>query len=321
MSVLGDVHRKASQEQIPLTVHFDLTYRCHQRCVHCYLPEAWRQGERAERELDTRQVTGILDQLADAGTFFLTLSGGEVFLRPDLLEIVAYARQKLFVVSLMTSGAWMVEADLVRPFRELGVLGIYVSLYSMDETVHDGITRTPGSWAAAMRTLETCRTLELPVALNCMVMGPNYHGIMELCEFASRERLPLRWSPELGPRWDGRAHPPGLGLDSEQKALLDRELLDTAIIEKTRENLGHSPDFDRIGCAAGYGFGYITPQGEVWPCLDVNWKCGSLAGPEDFRCLWRDSAALREVRRIQQSLDASKERLCDIYQDYMESGA
>jgi AdoMet-dependent heme synthase len=319
MTLLGDVHFKAFEEQVPLTVHFDLTYRCHQRCVHCYIPEAWRKGETAERELDIAQVRGILDRLADAGTFFLTFSGGEVFLLPDLLEIVAYARQKEFVISLMTSGAWTVDPDSVRHLKELGVLGIYISLYSLDEAVHDGITRTPGSWAAAWQTVEQCRALELPVALSCIVMGRNYPDVMKLHAFASRERLPLRWSSELAPRWDGKHHPPGLSLNSEQKALLDRELLDTEIVEKTRENLGHPPDFNRRGCAAGYSFGYITPQGDVWPCLDVNWKCGSVAGSEDFRSLWRESAALRKVRILQQGLDPAKERLCDIYQGHVET--
>ena len=59
----------------PLSVHFDLTYRCNERCVHCYL------NHQDHGELTTQECTEILEQLAKAGTLFLTFSGGEIFLR------------------------------------------------------------------------------------------------------------------------------------------------------------------------------------------------------------------------------------------------
>ncbi|MBM4284566.1 MAG: radical SAM protein [Deltaproteobacteria bacterium] len=104
MAVLDHVYQKAREHLIPLSVHFDLTYRCHQRCIHCYIPEAWRRGEGPGPELTTHQIKNILDQLADAGTFFLTFSGGEIFLREDFFEILCYARDLNFSISLMTSG-------------------------------------------------------------------------------------------------------------------------------------------------------------------------------------------------------------------------
>jgi MoaA/NifB/PqqE/SkfB family radical SAM enzyme len=42
-------------------------------------------------------------QVVDAGVFFLILSGGEIFLREDLVEIVEYARKLRFSVKLKTN--------------------------------------------------------------------------------------------------------------------------------------------------------------------------------------------------------------------------
>ena len=57
--------------------------RCNERCVHCYRVVEDRQ------ELTTAEVKALLADLARAGTLYLTFSGGEVFLRRDLFELIA----------------------------------------------------------------------------------------------------------------------------------------------------------------------------------------------------------------------------------------
>src|SRR5260370_39107172 len=61
----------------PLSVHFDLTYRCNERCVHCYLDHD------DHGELTTAECLKVLDDLARSGALFLTFSGGESFLRAE----------------------------------------------------------------------------------------------------------------------------------------------------------------------------------------------------------------------------------------------
>ena len=86
--------RKTVERHLPWNVHIDLTYRCNERCVHCYL------DHHDYGEMTTREVKNVLDQLAEAGALFLTFSGGEIFLRPDLFELIAYGRGLNFDVSL-----------------------------------------------------------------------------------------------------------------------------------------------------------------------------------------------------------------------------
>src|SRR2546430_13382036 len=93
------------RKRLPLSVHFDLTYRCNERCVHCYL------DHEDHGELSTAECIDALEQLAKAGTLFLTFSGGEIFLRRDLEELLATARRLHFDVSLKTN------ALLVTPER------------------------------------------------------------------------------------------------------------------------------------------------------------------------------------------------------------
>ena len=89
MPLMDRVRDRAFAAGVPLAVHFDLTYRCNERCVHCYL------DHEDHGEMTRGEVMDVLDQLAAEGTLFLTLSGGELLLRRDFFDILAYARKLL----------------------------------------------------------------------------------------------------------------------------------------------------------------------------------------------------------------------------------
>src|SRR5712675_3263368 len=114
MSVLvAEMAAKALKLNIPLSVQLDLTYRCNERCVHCYLDHD------DHGEMTTAEIKDVLEQLAEAGTFFLTLSGGEVLMRRDFFEILEYARELKFNVRIKTNGV-MIRTSEARRMRDLG---------------------------------------------------------------------------------------------------------------------------------------------------------------------------------------------------------
>src|SRR5207245_6232210 len=112
--VMDRLISRTVQKHRPLSVHFDLTYRCNERCVHCYLDHD------DHGELTTAECLKALDDLARSGTLFLTFSGGEIFLRPDLYEILTAARRLHFDISLKTNSFLVTPERAVR-LRQLGV--------------------------------------------------------------------------------------------------------------------------------------------------------------------------------------------------------
>jgi MoaA/NifB/PqqE/SkfB family radical SAM enzyme len=313
MVVWEQVHQRALRQRIPLRVHFDLTYRCHQRCLHCYLPEAYRRGEGPGPELDTDQIKGILDQLAAAGTFFLSFSGGEIFLRPDLMDILEYARQSNFSLSLYTSGTWGLDARLIGALAELGIEGLLVSLYSLKPAIHDRVTGVPGSWAQLWPTVKECQALGLKLVWNTMAFSFNYTEIPALKEFAAQENIPLRVDTEITPRWDGRPHPKRLGISPEAKLELNQALGLKTLEPRVTEPITFPFSSDFEGCGAGLNSCYLSPQGEVWPCVDAPWPCGQLLQRDEFFKVWQESRKLNWVRELRQRLDHQDKRLCHYF--------
>ena len=59
--LLEEMTSKALRLNIPLNVQLDLTYRCNERCVHCYL------DHHDHGEMTTDEIKHLLDEMADAG--------------------------------------------------------------------------------------------------------------------------------------------------------------------------------------------------------------------------------------------------------------
>jgi MoaA/NifB/PqqE/SkfB family radical SAM enzyme len=181
---------------VPLSVHVDLTMRCNERCVHCYRVIEDRH------ELTTAEVTALLADLARAGTLYLTFSGGEIFLRPDLFALIAEAKRLRFDVRLK-SNALLITAARARRLRELGVRQVDVSIYSADPAVHDAVTAIPGSLQRSLAAIEHLRAAGVGVKLNCPLMKSTVGGYREVRALAERLGVACGIDPMITARNDG----------------------------------------------------------------------------------------------------------------------
>jgi MoaA/NifB/PqqE/SkfB family radical SAM enzyme len=262
--------------------------------------------------LTTDQVKGILDQLAVAGTFLLALSGGEVFLRPDLTAILEHARKQNFAISLMTSGTQGVSRDILRFLAELGLNGLLMTLFSLDPAVHDYLTGTPGSWGRLWSTIREAKAAGVPVVLTCIAMRPNAGQVKAVRDFARDEGIPLRLDGELTPRWDGVPHLPGLALDPEEQENLYREVGMGQEPGHSRDRGTTAWDISPRRCGVGENMGYFTPSGDLWPCIEIPWSCGSINGEAGFTFLWEEAGPLRKVREMRENGEFVENRPCDV---------
>jgi MoaA/NifB/PqqE/SkfB family radical SAM enzyme len=123
MSCSPNFFESALDQAIPLSMQWDLTWRCDHKCVHCYLTD------RHQDELTLDECKDILDQLAKAGTMMLLLSGGDLFLRPDALQIIREARMRSFDVKINTHGNHIDQA-LAIELAQLKLSQVSLSVYS-----------------------------------------------------------------------------------------------------------------------------------------------------------------------------------------------
>jgi len=290
--LMAEIAAKALKLGTPLSVHLDLTYRCNERCIHCYL------DHEDHGEMSTAEIKYLLDQLADAGVFFLTLSGGEILLRKDFFEILSYARELAFCIKLK-SNAIMIRESEARRIRSLGVESIQVSIYSHRSEVHDAITKVPGSLRRSVDAIRFLKFHQLKVIIANVLMTENRNDYPGVKALAAELGVECTLDPTITPKMDGDRSI--LGLNAGHAALqnLFRDPLLVGDVEQYC-SLPANADADvleDVPCSAGHTACYVSPYGDVYPCVQFPFPSGNLRR-SSFIDIWRHSDALNEVRSI-----------------------
>ena len=225
-ALMQAVWDRALDEGVPLSVHFDLTYRCNERCVHCYLDHD------DHGEMTTAEVKHVLDQLAAAGTLFLIFSGGELLLRKDFFELVAYARQLGFDIKLKTNGLLIGERAAAR-IRELGVRQVQISVYSHRPDVHDGITKVPGSLDRTLAAIRFLKAQGLRVLIANVLMRQNVDDYPSVRALAAELGVECTIDPTITPKMDGDRSIVSLRVSAPQllRVFTDKSLLGDSLCE------------------------------------------------------------------------------------------
>lgn len=292
MSLMADINARALALGIPISAQLDITYRCNERCEHCYLDHD------DKGELSTAEIKALLNQLADAGVFFLTISGGEPLLRRDFFDIVAYARALLFNVKIKSNAVMIREKEAQR-LKNLGVEQVQISIYSDRPEVHDGITKLPGSLKRSIAAIRFLKSQGLKVTMANVLMRQNmdhHHGVHELArELGATYTL----DPTITPMMDG--NPSTLRMRATTK-ILQETFRDPTVVGNVEEFCAPPPApdddvMDGLPCSAGHTACYVSPYGDVYPCVQFPLTCGNVR-QQSFIDIWKDSPQLKEVRAI-----------------------
>ncbi len=239
-------------------VHIDLLYQCDLDCLHCYL------DDKVQRLHDTAFWKDVLDQLAELQVLDVTLSGGELLLRKDALDLIAHARSRGLLVHLKTHAGRIDDAAADR-LAALGVSTISVSYYATDPAVHDAITRRPGShdrtWAAIRRLAER----GVNVKVSCPVMAANRHAYPDVVRACGDIGVPVALTGHIFATHGGEAFPADAALTAQEQSDLE------AFMATLEAGCGKTPPGarweDASSCGAGRVTLYVSPQAEVRPCV------------------------------------------------------
>jgi radical SAM protein with 4Fe4S-binding SPASM domain len=272
----------------------NLTYRCPLECGHCFVTDPQPGAE----ELTLAEYVSLFDQLADAGTLFLTFSGGESLARPDFLDILAAARERHFAVRIFTGGS-LLDERLAAEIASLHPIAVEISLHAVTPQLHDRFVGREGTWQNASDMARRLRELGVNVVIKMNVMNFNCHEMKEVFELARSFGGEFRYSPYISVTNDGGADPLRLRMTDEQlreyfravkewmaPAPRDGDACDEEISTPVRYN-GRA-----LSCMSGFNNCSVDPYGTVWPCVSLAYDLGNIRD-KPFAEIWRGEEAGR----------------------------
>ena len=276
----------------------ELTSFCNLKCIHCYLGENHPAGGLAK---DT--VFSILDQLKAMGTLQVSFTGGEICSRPDLPDILRYAKLNDFSITLLTNNTLLTDS-LVEVFKNTGVRLVKISLYSMKPEIHDAITGHQGSWKKTVGNIEKLVACNVPIQASCPVMKQNLDSFAEVIKWGRIMQFNVKPDLLLTARADFSRENLNhrLSLDESKNAIrniiaVDEEYQKRLSLEYGTNNQRH-PD-DHI-CGVGTSTMCICANGDFYPCPAFQLKLGNIYD-NTVKDVWENSLLMGELRNVKYS--------------------
>jgi radical SAM protein with 4Fe4S-binding SPASM domain len=174
----------ARNNGIPLRALFELTYSCNLNCNYCYIPHKKRNAKHP-RQLSTARVLSILDMLKNSGCFYLGFTGGEIFLRKDIWEILKYAKNSGFNITLCTNGS-LLNTSAVDKLKKISPNKIDITLHSLNSKDFEKITGVKGSFNKVMHAIELLRKRNIPLGIKNCALGQNENEQLKVLKFAQK---------------------------------------------------------------------------------------------------------------------------------------
>lgn len=278
---------KAYAKQIPLVGEFELTPRCNLSCQMCYICKSAGDKEVRKRELSAKEWIVLGQEAVKAGTLFILLTGGEIFLREDFKEIYEEYARMGFSISLNTNGT-LITPKIASWLGNIAPSQIDITLYGASRETYQKVCGSSEGFHAALEGIALLQDQGLNVRLRTTIIKSNIADYPKMVEIARGLHLELGIVNYISPRRDDllpapqeiRLSPKDLAsfemkimkaYDNLKKDSQSINLLDMEKNERLEELLKGIPTaYDTFPCDAGKISYWITWDGRMIPCPNMN---------------------------------------------------
>jgi MoaA/NifB/PqqE/SkfB family radical SAM enzyme len=310
-SVVYNVARKTGRlRPRPLNLTFSVTYRCNAKCQTC---NVWK------KRVDDFTLDEYRKLFKNLGTslYWATFSGGEPFIRPDLIDIVCacYDRCRPGIITIPTNGLLQKRildgvARLSRHARNTKII-INFSLDGIGER-HDELRGVPGNYEKVRDTYRKLKAAGHPnvtVGIHTVVSQLNVREVPALRDHVRKEFGPDSFITEVA---EERLELDTIGMDITPSAdaygAVVEDLLDdmdtttgtgmSSVVQAFRRQyyqIAHRTLKEQrqvLPCYAGLASAQIAPNGDVWTCCTRAESMGNLREANfDFDKVWTSNRA------------------------------
>jgi len=167
-------------QQAPFLVIWEMTQACALACRHC---RASARPQRDPLELTTEEGQRIIRETAEMGTPILVFSGGDPVNRPDLLDLIRYAKTHRLRAATIPAATDCLTPELVRSLKDAGLDQMALSLDFPRAELHDAFRGVPGAFAKTMAAVEWAREDGLALQINTTLCGDTAPYLEEMADF------------------------------------------------------------------------------------------------------------------------------------------
>lgn len=250
----------------PKHVYVALTYACNLNCDHCF---ASNMSKPKEKRLDYDEYRELVRQAEAMGIYGFDFTGGEVFLRDDLVDVMQLFNPKRNTLSIV-SNATLITKPILFELKKAGLDTLSISLDSGDAAEHDDFRHQPGLYDQAIQSLHWANEAGLKAmicvtVLNETIRTPQFLKLVETAKDLNAV-LNVNYGAQVG-NWSCKDD---IVFKEENKEYLFSIIKDNPHVSR-EEFFSYE-----WGCQAMKELIYVTAYGEVMPCPYIHISFGNI---------------------------------------------
>lgn len=280
-----------------LSLFVEITDACNLSCRHCYL------GEMPDsRSIPFPDLQRLLEEFADLGGMFVTFSGGEPFVRSDVLDLVDYASSLPLFVILLSNGI-LIDDEAAARLARGNVHEVQISLDGARPATHDEFRDQPGAHAASVRAIEALRRQGIRVEISTVINRLNAGELADLVDLCAQWDAVPGFSPQQA---KGRALAEGrryqLTLHEYNQALLEAHAHIRAVTDQDPfcQRIPAEMNLQAGRCSAGLTSLAVRANGDILGCRFATEPLAVLGSiyAQSLGAVWNsDHSFLNRLRR------------------------
>ncbi len=292
----------------PRRTQFDITSKCNQNCIYCSSDNLMAH----KTDLSTEKIIGTLQSLYNRGIWSLVLSGGEIFLRKDIFELLDFTN-RLDIVTWIFTNATLIDDKIAKKLAIYDKLLIQTSLDSSNPDINNIQRGMSGAFERTVKGIKKLIKNGIFPTVSITITQNNFDDFEKTVVFLHDLSIKqIRLAPASVTYGKAEKNKDKISLTNEEIKLLGKKIskLSKQYNEKiyfsvspNMFNFLSNPELVKTveaGCEAGKDTIYISSKGDVYPCYSLafpEFKAGNII-KQDITDIWDNSEVFKRFRRL-----------------------
>ena len=299
---------KAKKSKVPINGSIELLPLCNMNCDMCYIRLSPSEMEAQGRLRSLEEWSQAAEEMKNAGTLFLLLTGGEPLLYPEFKQLYLKLKDMGFVITINTNGTLIDEAwaDF---FSDHKPRRINITLYGADDQAYRELCHYPGGFDKVIHAVKLLKERDVDIKLSSSLTRANQNDMVRIIGLGEELGIPVRVDTYMMPavRERNRPYDEQSRLDPVSAARVRIQALKQEMGSELFEKYVRKIVFEvehilpengpgKVHCLAGNCSFTINWQGYLRPCVVMSEPSVSVF-EEGFEKTWQKvSDAVSEIR-------------------------
>lgn len=268
------LYAQAFSSRTPIECKMELTYACNLGCRFCL-----EKGLCTQSIMTFGFVKDVLIQLKEIGVVKLFLTGGEIFLLPNIMQIITFACELGFLVILQTN-ATLLDENIIKILSTYENIRLNISFHGADANIFDNFVQKTGAYAKVTENLGLLESYNVKILLVFNVTADNRKIYNKTLEWFNAHNYNYQVNYEIYPNFVS-------GDSNSQYATSEYDLTEyfcKRYFDKSKDI------FEHTACDAAIMKMRISPDGEVFPCGLIRKSMGNVK-EQRILSIWESDTA------------------------------